>query len=172
MRTITAVVATVVSGLTVMPAVAQESKTVEITPYVAVGTAGASPVGAAVTRPITSSLSVETNVAYRRGEGRLNALSTNASLLWHLPSIGQVSPYLAGGVGVAQYGTPVLSLSGPPVGTQARLAMTVNAGGGVKMPVGEKVDLRTDARWFKSVGSQGIEQFRVAQGLSFDVRRK
>jgi hypothetical protein len=33
----------------------------------------------------------------------------------------------------------------------------------------EKLDLRTDARWFKSFGAQGSEQFRVAQGLSFDV---
>ena len=47
--------------------------------------------------------------------------------------------------------------------------MTVNAGGGLKMPMNEKLDLRTDARWFKSFGIQGSEQFRVAQGISFDV---
>jgi hypothetical protein len=151
---------------------AQDTPTVEITPYVAIGSAEASPVGVAVTFPVSSRFSVETDVGYRRGEGRMNALSTNATLLWHLPRIGQASPYLAGGAGLAQYGTPVFAVSGPPVGTQPRLALTVNAGGGLKMPVGEKLDLRTDARWFKSVGSQGIEQFRVAQGISFDVRKK
>jgi hypothetical protein len=48
----------------------------------------------------------------------------------------------------------------------------VNAGGGLKMPMNEKVDLRTDARWFKSFGLQGSEQFRVAQGISFDVGKR
>ena len=60
---------------------AQEAKTVEVTPYVALGTAAASPVGAIVTFPVTSTLSVETEVAYRRGEGNINALSSSVSLL-------------------------------------------------------------------------------------------
>ena len=50
--------------------------------------------------------------------------------------------------------------------------MTVNAGGGLKMPMNENLDLRTDARWFKSFGLQGSEQFRVAQGISFDVGKR
>jgi hypothetical protein len=50
--------------------------------------------------------------------------------------------------------------------------MTVNAGGGLKMPMNEKLALRTDARWFKSFGPQGSEQFRVAQGISFDVGKR
>jgi hypothetical protein len=76
-------------------------------------------VGVAVTFPVTSTLSVETEVAYRRN-----------------------------------------------------LAMTVNAGGGLKMPMNERLDWRTDARWFKYFGRQGSEQFRVAQGISFDAGRR
>jgi hypothetical protein len=144
---------------------------VEVTPYVAVGSAGVSPVGAAVTFPVGSTVSVETDVAYRRGEGRIHALSTNASLLWSLPRLGRSTPYVAAGVGLAQHGAPVFSGEGPPVGTQSRVAMTVNAGGGLKMPVNDKLDLRTDARWFKSFGKQGSEQFRVAQGISFKASR-
>jgi hypothetical protein len=52
---------------------AQDVKTVEVTPYVALGSAAASPVGVAFTFPVTSTLSVETDVAYRRGEGRIHA---------------------------------------------------------------------------------------------------
>jgi len=152
------------------PVEAQDAKTVEVTPYVALGSAAASPVGATVTFPVTSTLSVETDVAYRRGEGRIHALSTNTSLLWSLPRVGQSTPYVAAGVGLSQYGAPLFSSGGPPIGTQSRLAMTVNAGGGVKMPVKEKLDLRTDVRWFKSFGKQGSDQFRVAQGISFDKR--
>lgn len=166
------VFALVAFTLASLPAAAQDAKTVEVTPYVAVGSDAASPVGAAVTLPVTSTLSVETDVAYRRGEGSINALSSSASLLWSLPRVGQSTPYLAAGVGLAQYGAPVFAADGPPIGTQPRLAMTVNAGGGLKMPMNEKLDLRTDARWFKSLGSQGSEQFRVAQGISFDIGKR
>ena len=155
------------------PAQAQDAQSVEVTPYVALGSAGASPVGAAVTFPVTSTLTVETDVAYRRGEGRIHALSSSASLLYSLPRVGRTTPYLAAGVGLSQYGAPVFSSAGDaPIGTQSRVAMTVNAGGGLKVPMNEKLDLRTDARWFKSFGRQGSEQFRVAQGVSFDVGRR
>jgi hypothetical protein len=155
-----------------LPSGAQDAQTVEVTPYVAVGSAAASPVGAAVTFPVTSTLSIETDVAYRRGEGRINALSSSASLLWFLPRVGQSAPYLAAGVGLSQYGAPISSTNGRPIGTQPSLAMTVNAGGGVKMPINDQLDWRTDARWFKSFGRQGSEQFRVAQGISFDVGKR
>jgi hypothetical protein len=158
--------------LQALPVLAQDAQTVEVTPYVALGSAAASPVGAAVTFPVTSRLSVETDVAYRRGEGRIHALSSSISLLYFLPRVGQSTPYVVGGVGLSQYGAPVFSSNGPPTGTEPRLALTVNAGGGLKMPMNEKLDLRTDARWFKSFGLQGSEQFRVAQGISFDVGKR
>jgi hypothetical protein len=167
-----AVFALVAFTLAALPVRAQEAKPVEVTPYVALGSAGVSPVGTAVTFPVMSMLSVETDVAYRRGEGRIHALSTNTSLLWFLPRVGQSAPYVAAGVGLAQYGAAVFSSDGPPIGTQSRVVMTVNAGGGLKMPVNDKLDLRTDARWFKSFGKQGSEQFRVAQGISLDAGKR
>ena len=167
-----AVCALVAFTLEALPVGAQDARTVEVTPYVALGSAAASPVGAAVTFPVTPTLSAETDLAYRRGEGRIHALSSSISLLYFLPRVGQSMPYVAGGVGLSQYGAPVFSSSGPPIGTQPRLAMTVNAGGGLKMPMNEKLDLRTDARWFKSFGRQGSEQFRLAQGISFDVGKR
>ena len=170
-----AVFALVAFTFEALPLEAQEARTVEVTPYVAVGSAAASPVGVAFTFPVTSTLSFETDVAYRRGEGGINALSLSANLLYFLPRIGQSTSYVVGGVGLSQYGAPVFSSNGPPIGTEPSLAVTVNAGGGLKMPVNEKLDLRTDARWFKSFGlppGQGSEQFRVAQGLSFDVGKR
>jgi opacity protein-like surface antigen len=149
---------------------AQDVKAVEVTPYVALGSAEAFPVGVAVTFPVTSTLSVETDVAYRRAEGNIHALSFSTSLLYSLPRLGQATPYVAAGIGLSQYGAPVFASNGPPIGTESRLAVTVNAGGGLKMPMNDALDLRTDARWFKSFGRQGSEQFRVAQGISFDVR--
>ena len=66
-------------SLAALPVAAQEAKTVEVTPYVALGSEAASPVGAAVTFPVTPRLGVEIDTAYRRAEGGMNALSTNAS---------------------------------------------------------------------------------------------
>ena len=163
----------VVVCLAALPARAQDAAQIEITPYLAIGSAGASPVGTAITVPITSTLALETDVAYRRGEGNIHALSTSASLLWFLPRVGRATPYAAAGIGLSQFGAPVsFAPGGQPVGTQKSLTATVNAGGGIKMAVSEKVDMRTDARWFKSFGRYGSEQFRVAQGLSFDVGRR
>jgi hypothetical protein len=167
-----AVFALVAFTLEAWPVGAQDAKAVEITPYVALGSAAASPVGVAVTFPVTSTLSIETDVAYRRGEGGIHALSSNISLLYCLPRLGESTPYVVGGVGLSQYGAPILSRSGPPIGTEPSVALTVNAGGGLKMPINEKLDWRTDARWFKSFGRHGSEQFRVAQGISFDAGKR
>ena len=156
-----------------LPAWAQDAQPVEVTPYVALGSEMASPVGAAVTFPLTSTLNVETDVAYRHGEGRIHALSLSASLLYSLPRVGQSTPYVAAGVGLSQYGAPVFGSTGRPIATHPRLAMTVNTGGGLKIPMDEKLDLRTDARWGKFLGLQGpSEWFRVAQGISFDMGKR
>ena len=167
-----AVFALVAFTLEALPVGAQDVTPVEVTPYVAVGSAAASRVGAAVTFPVTSTLSVETDVGYRHGEGGIHALGSSVSLLYFLPRVGQAIPYVAGGVGLSEYGAPVFSANGRPIGTEPRVALTVNAGGGVKMPMNEKLALRTDARWSKSFGRQGSEQFRVAQGISFDVGKR
>ena len=42
-----------------------------------------------------SALSVETDMGYRRGEGRIDTLSMNGSLLWLLPRLGRSTPYAA-----------------------------------------------------------------------------
>jgi hypothetical protein len=164
--------ASVAFVLAALPVEAQDARIVEITPYVALGSEAASPVGTAVTFPITTTLSVETDVAYRRGEGRIHALSSSASLLYFLPRVGQSTVYVAAGVGLRQYGRPLFSAVGPPIGTQSAIAMTVNAGGGLQTPINENLDLRSDARWFKSFGRHGSEQFRVAQGISFDLGQR
>jgi len=166
-----AVFALVAFALEGSAALAQDARAVEVTPYVALGSAGASPVGMMITFPVTSTLAVETEMAYRRGGG-INALSSSASLLYFLPRFGQSTSYVAGGAGISQYGAPVFGRSVRPVGTDSRVALTVNAGGGLKIPMNERVDLRTDGRWFKSFGRQGSEQFRVAQGVSVDVGKR
>src|SRR4051794_34492734 len=110
-----AVFALVAFTFEALPVEAQDARTVEVTPYVAVGSAAASPIGVSFTFPVTSTLSFETDVAYRRGEGGINALSLNANLLYFLPRVGESTAYVVGGVGLSQYGAPVFSSKGPPI---------------------------------------------------------
>ena len=169
----TIIMMTVLTTLAAAPARAQDAKGVEVTPFVAIGSNGASPIGAAMTFPVTSTLSVETEVGYRRGEGRLHAVSMHASLLYYLPRVGRTIPYVIGGVGLAEYGAPIVRpATGELIGTQGRVTLALNAGGGLKIPVRDTWGMRTDARWFKLVGRHGSEHFRVAHGISFDVGRK
>jgi hypothetical protein len=154
------------------PVVGQDARAVEVTPFVALGSTGASPLGVAVVFPVTSTLAIESEVGYRRAEGRIHALSSSASLLWDLPRIGRVTPYLAAGAGLSQYGAPIVSPSGYPFATQSGTTVTVNAGGGLKTRIDDKVDLRTDARWFKSFGRYGSEHVRLAHGVAFDVGKR
>jgi len=163
----------------VAPAIAQnttaavphttEPAPVQITPFVSIDSRGSAPLGAAFSFPLSSSFKIETEVGYRRGEGNLNALSSSANLLYDLPRIGRVTPYLATGAGLAQYGAPIVARDGSVIATQPMVTFEVNAGGGLKVPVDETWGMRTDARWFKSFGRHASEHWRVAQGVSFDV---
>jgi hypothetical protein len=171
MRTLKCVVPAVVAMMTVVvPVLAQDAPTVEATPYLALGTPGAFPVGIALTFPVTAELGVETDLAYRR-DG-IHAVSASASLLYYLPRVGRSTPYLAGGLGLSQYVPPILSSGVPPARAVSANALTVNAGAGLKTSINEKLDLRTDARWFRPIGAHGAEHFRVAQGISFDVGKR
>ena len=158
----------------VMPsaALAQDAKAVEVTPFVALGSQGSAPVGAAISFPITANTSIEAEVGYRRGEGNINALSSSANLIYALPRIGRTTPYLAAGAGLAEFGAPIVGPNGGIVATQPLVGFVVNAGGGIKVPVDDSWGMRTDARWFKSFGRHASEEWRVAQGISFDVGKR
>jgi hypothetical protein len=148
------------------------SPAIQITPFIAMGSNGSSPIGAAISFPVNSSFSVEAEVGYRRGEGNINALSSSANLLYTLPRVGRTVPYLAAGAGLAEYGSPIALPDGTLVATLPRVAFEVNAGGGLKVPVDDTWGIRTDARWFKSFGRDASEHWRVSQGVLFDVRKR
>jgi hypothetical protein len=128
-----ALCAVLVVILGAMPAGAQDPPAFVVTPFVAMGTDGSSPIGTSITFPIASAFSVDAEAAYRRGEGRFHAPSTSASLLWSLPSVGRFTPFAAAGGGLGKYGEPALfrlSTGADVLGTRSVLAMTTNAGFG------------------------------------------
>ena len=136
---------------------------ITVTPYVSLGSPFSSRVGAAIAFPLTNQMSLEAEVGYRRQE--VNALSAHLSLLQDLPRIGRIRPYLAAGIGLEEYGTPVPQPSGT-LATVGRMALSVNAGGGIKVPVDENWGVRADARWFNGVGEQAGEHWRLFNGVT------
>ena len=137
---------------------------ITVTPFVSLGSPFSSRVGGAIAFPVTDRTSLEVEVGYRRQE--LNALSAHLSLLQDLPRIGRIRPYLAAGIGLEEYGTAMPQPNGT-LATVGRTALSVNAGGGVKVPVDENWGVRADARWFNGVGDQAGEHWRLFNGVTF-----
>jgi hypothetical protein len=65
-----------------------------------------------------------------------------------------------------QYATATGS---PAIGVLVRsaTAMSLNAGGGVRVPLTDNVGLRTDARWSNGIGNNAPERWRVYNGITF-----
>lgn len=159
-------------GVTVTAPHTTASAGVEVTPFFSIDSRGSVPVGAAISFPLGSTFRIEAEAGYRRGEGNLHAPSSSVNLLYSLPRLGRTTPYLATGAGLALYGAPIVFAGGSLLGTEPRIAFEVNAGGGLKVPVTNTWQMRTDARWFKSYGRSAAEHWRVSQGLSFDVGQR
>ena len=91
-----------------LPAAAQSADPenaapVEVTPYVSLGSYPSSHFGTAIAFRLTPKLSVESEIGYRHDP--IGLLSMSASLLFDMPQIGRVTPYLAAGAGLEQFAT-------------------------------------------------------------------
>lgn len=152
------------AGAQDLPENTKSQTAVEIAPYVSLGSSTSSGMGVAVRWPLGANFSVELDTGQRRAE--LNGLSSSVSLLYDLPKVGRLIPYVAGGVGVEQYGFATASAEHGLV-TQAATAFTVNAGGGLRVPVDHNWGVRTDARWSNGLGRTAPERWRVYNGVTF-----
>ena len=145
---------------------ADSDTAVEFTPYASVGSPTSPRFGAAIRWPFASNLSAELEAGKRPD---VNGVALNVSLLYDLPTIGRVTPYVAGGVGLEQYGDAFGSVGSFFVKTKT--AFTVNAGGGARVPIDDNWGVRADARWFNAVG-KAPERWRVYNGVTFGRGRR
>ena len=107
------------------------------------GSASASGAGAAVRWPIGSRFGVELETELKRAE--ITAVNIALSLVYDLPAIGPVTPYVAAGVGLERFGKAIYQLDGKPL-LGSDTGLTVNAGGGIRVPVNDRWGVRSDAR--------------------------
>jgi hypothetical protein len=148
-------------------ATAEPSDAPSITPFVALGSPTAARVGASVLFPVGRRTFVETEVGYRGGDGA--GASVSAGLLYDLPAVGRATPYVAAGIGLEEN----VSAVGVPGGLaiSQSVAFTVNAGGGLRVPIDRQWGWRADARWFNGLGRSAPEKWRVYNGISLGTGR-
>jgi hypothetical protein len=142
---------------------------VEITPYVALGSGQTIGGGGAVRWEIAPRLGVEVETDVRRAG--ITAMSVALNLIYDLPAIGRVVPYAAVGVGFEQYATAFYH---PTLGVVPKTgeALTVNAGGGLRIPIDDRWGVRTDARWINGIGREAPEHWRIYNGATFGVGKR
>ena len=167
-----AVLSLVAFAFSVLPAAAQDARPVEVTPYVALGSAGVSPIGTTVTFPVAPKLSVENRRGISPRRRPYQCVEFKCQSLVLAASRRPSDALYRRGCWTRTIRRARFLLRWLPIGTERRMAMTVNAGGGLKAPMSSNLAWRTDARWSKSLGKQGSEQFRVAQGISFGTGKR
>ena len=148
---------------------ASPGRPIEITPYVLMGSPSASGVGAAVRWPIGSRLGVELETELKRAE--ITAVNVALSLVYDLPAIGPVTPYVAAGVGLERFGKAIYRPDGKPL-LGSDTGLTVNAGGGIRVPVNDRWGVRSDARWLYGSGRDAPDQWRIYNGATLGVGGK
>jgi opacity protein-like surface antigen len=142
---------------------------IEITPYVLMGSGSASGAGAAVRWPIGDRLGIELDTEVKRAE--ITAVNFALSLVYDLPAIGRLTPYVAAGVGLERFGKAFHQPDGPPL-RGSDTGLTVNAGGGVRVPVNDRWGVRSDARWVYGSGRDAPDQWRIYNGATLGIGGK
>jgi hypothetical protein len=148
---------------------ASPPRAIEITPYVLMGSATASGVGAAVRWPLGSRFGLELETELRRAE--ITAVNLAVSLLYDLPAIGRVTPYVAGGIGLQASGKAFYRPGGEILlGSDTGLAL--NAGGGVRAPLTDRWGFRSDARLVYGNVHDAPSRWRIYNGATLGVGGK
>ena len=138
---------------------------VEVSTFLAVGGFDTSSTGVTARMPIKARLSVEAEVAWRLES--VSGLSASGNLMLDLRKPGRVTPYVIGGAGIDRY-TVDFGLPGQGLTTQLTSALSVNGGGGVRIPLNARWGMRTDARISNGIG-RGPTRWRVFYGMSANV---
>jgi hypothetical protein len=149
---------------------ASAAPSIEVTPFVSAGGSDfSSQVGGSIAFALSRNVAVESEFGYRRQE--MAALGVSANVLYGLPRVRRIAPYVAAGIGMEQYGTPRPIPEWGMVVTQQNVGLTLSLGGGVKVPVTERWGLRSDVRWLNPRGKVP-EGWRIYNGVTLRVRKR
>jgi hypothetical protein len=145
---------------------ASKQPAVEFTPFIGFGSETSSRGGGAIAFVLTPKVRVEAEVAIHSR----SLLSSSVNLLYSLPRIRRVEPYIAAGVGL---GENEIAFQAPSLGLviQQSVGLVVNAGAGFTVPIREGVGYRFDTRWSNPRGIHP-EAWRVYHGVTLGMGGK
>ena len=124
---------------------------IEVSPFASSGgdTSGA---GVSVRWPFMARLGLEFEAEYRHTQARPlsgsledNGVTGNVNLVFDLPSIGRVRPFLLGGGGLEHYSN--VAQPEPHFLRESGMSFVVNVGGGVRVAINDRFGIRTEVRW-------------------------
>ena len=138
---------------------------VELSTFLSVGGLDTSSTGVTARMPIKARLSFEAEAEWRLED--VSGLSASGNLVFDLRKAGRITPYVIGGAGIDRY---TVSIDWPQQGstTQLTSALSVNGGGGVRIPLNARWGMRTDARVSNGIG-RGPTRWRVFYGMTANV---
>jgi opacity protein-like surface antigen len=138
---------------------------VEVSTFLSVGGLDTSSTGVTARMPIRARLSLEAEAEWRIED--VSGLSASGNLVLDLRKPGRVTPYVIGGAGIDRY---TVDFGVPQQGTTTQLtsALSVNAGGGVRIPLNARWGMRTDARISNGIG-RSPTRWRVFYGMTANV---
>jgi hypothetical protein len=140
---------------------------VEVTPFIGMGSPGSARAGAAVAFVLSPKFHIESELAYAsRGQ-----LSSSVNLVYLLPHVKAVEPYLTAGIGLGQTQTALHVPATNGFAIRSSIVPVINAGAGFKVPVSDSIGYRFDARWQNPLGD-APESWRIYQGATLGVGRK
>ena len=124
---------------------------IEVSPFVSSG-GDSSGVGAAVRWPFAARFGLEFEAEYRHTRAvplsaalENNGVNGSINLVADLPRLGRVRPFLLGGGGLEHYALQVQPE--PFFLSKTGMSFVVNVGGGVRVPINDRVGIRTELRW-------------------------
>jgi opacity protein-like surface antigen len=163
-----------------MPALAQTvdvarrdapaAPSIEVTPFLSAGGSDfSSRFGGSIAFALSGESAVEAEVGYRRLE--MAALAVSANVLYGLPRVRRIAPYVAAGIGVEQYETPRPVPERGTVVVYKNFGVAMSLGGGVKVPITDRWGFRTDVRWLNPWGKVP-EGWRIYNGATLRLGKR
>lgn len=140
---------------------------VEVTPFIGLGSPGSARAGAAVAFVLTPKFRIESELAYASRA----LLSSSVNLVYLLPHVKAIEPYITAGIGLGQNETASQTPLSTALVIQRSVGLAVHAGAGFTVPVREGIGYRFDARWSNPLGVHP-ESWRIYQGATLGVGRR
>lgn len=150
----------------------------EISPFVT-SEGDATGIGLAVRWPIAGRLAIQGEGEYRNGRHDLGfylpnstGFNGNVLLVLDMPSVWRVTPFVVGGGGVERHSAAVQAPGLNQVQWDGRDSFVVNAGGGVRVALTDRVGVRIEVRYADGWAGGAVDSVRVMYGTTIGFGRR